>query len=209
MKSVNACFISYRHTGDPEADKFVQAFYAQLKKQIAIYMPGVPIFFDEKGLKVGDKFNEELAFQLCRSACMVLIYSPLYFDHNYPYCALEYQAMLDLEKRRLNSVTEDLRNKGLIFPVVIRGLEDLPNEIKSQRQFEKFDHIVHESQFEELECLKCLNALAQEIWKCYRELHNANVFQCDCSKFCLPDKSSITEWLETVAPLRRCKMPGH
>jgi hypothetical protein len=208
MEPVNACFISYRHTGDPDADKFVQAFYAQLKKQVAICMPGVPIFFDEKGLKIGDKFNQEIAYQLCRSACMVLVYSPLYFDNNHPYCALEYLAMLDLEKRRLGTIANDLRNKGLIFPVVIRGLEDLPDEIKGQRQFEKFDHIVHESQFEELECLKCLKALAEEIWKRYRELHNSNVFPSDCSKFSFPDKSSIADWLYTVAPLHD-KMPGY
>ncbi|MCJ7602816.1 MAG: toll/interleukin-1 receptor domain-containing protein [Desulfobulbaceae bacterium] len=74
MKPVNACFISYRHTNDPDAHQFVMAFVRQLKKQLGWWLPGVPIFFDEKGLNVGDQYNEELAYQLCHSACMVLFF---------------------------------------------------------------------------------------------------------------------------------------
>jgi hypothetical protein len=75
----------------------------------------LPDLFDEKALKVGDQYNQELAFQLCRSACMVMFFSPLHFDVQHPYCALEYQAVLDLERQRLGTAEADLRNKGSIF----------------------------------------------------------------------------------------------
>lgn len=67
MEPIYSCFVSYRHTGDAGADKFVRAFVDQLKKQIALFLPKIPIFFDEDGLKVGDQYNEELAYSLCRA----------------------------------------------------------------------------------------------------------------------------------------------
>ena len=208
MDPVNSCFVSYRHTGDPQADKFVQVFVAQLQKQVALCMPGVPVFFDKEGLKVGDRYNEELAYELCRSACMVLVFSPLYFDVHHPYCALEYRAMVELEQKRLCQAV-DLSKKGLILPVVFRGLDDLPGEIKNHRNYENFDHIATESQFLLRDCQRRLKLLAEEIWKCYRGLNNARVFvQDDCQQFRFPDKAQVLPWLKGVASIR-VNMPGH
>src|SRR5687768_8383076 len=111
MKHINACFVSYRHTNDSDAHSYVKAFVRQLRKHLKWWLPNSPVFFDEDGLKVGDHFSEELAFQLCRSASMVMFFSPLHFDILHPYCALEYQAMLCLEEQRLGQAAPDLRNK--------------------------------------------------------------------------------------------------
>jgi hypothetical protein len=211
LDKVNACFISYRHTGDIEADKFVRTFVIQLKKQVALCMPGVPIFFDEQGLKVGDQYKGELAYQLCRSACMVLIFSPLYFDIHHHYCALEYKGMLEIERKRLELGLGDLQHKGLIFPVVFRGLDCLPQEIKDDRHYENFDFVVSESDFRRRHCQERLKALSEEIWKCYRILHNARVFSSEnCGGFCFPEKASIESWLNRVAQLdgQGYRMPG-
>jgi hypothetical protein len=72
MNTINACFISYRHTDDPDAHAFVKSFVRQLRKQLRWWLPNASVYFDDQGLKVGDQFNEELAYQLCRSACMVI-----------------------------------------------------------------------------------------------------------------------------------------
>ena len=120
--------------------------------------------------------------------------------------------MLEIEQRRLAQGIDDLQNKGLIFPVVFRGLDCLPHEIKSARQYENFDHIVAESDFRRRSCQERLKVLAEEIWKCYRTLHNAGIFTSDdCAKFCFPDKATIEPWLNTVAQLRGqgYSMPGH
>src|SRR6516162_4199307 len=176
MGDVNACFISYRHTDDPDAHAFVKAFVRQLRKQLKWWLPNAPVFFDEEGLKVGDQYNEELAYQLCRSACMVMFFSPLHFDVLHPYCALEYHAMLELEKRRIGPAIVDLNNKGLIFPVVFRGVDCLPAEISCSRGYENFDYIVVESDFEQRECQKRLMEMASQIYLRYKALSNADAF---------------------------------
>jgi hypothetical protein len=210
MNGINACFISYRHTGDHDAHTFVKVFVRQLRKQLKWWLPNSPIFFDEDGLKVGDQFNEELAFQLCRSACMVMFFSPLHFDLLHPYCALEYQAMLRLEEQRLGPAVADLRNKGLIFPVVFRGLEFLPQEIRSSRNYENFDNIVVESDFEQRDCQKRLMEIARQIYLRYVALSNTGVFDTtDCQRFRFPEKMAIRGWLMQVSQIRSFSMPGH
>lgn len=207
---INACFISYRHTDDPDAHAFVTAFVRQLRKQLKWLLPDAPIYFDEEGLKVGDQFNEELAFQLCRSASMVMFFSPLHFDVLHPYCALEYHAMLRLEKQRLGGGLADLRNKGLIFPVVFRGLHSLPPEISGSRNYENFDHIIVESDFEDRKCQLRLKVIAEQLYFRYVALNNANAFaNSDCKQFRFPDKEAIREWLMEVAQIRSFNMPGH
>ncbi len=209
MNSVNACFVSYRHTDDPDAHAFVKAFVRQLRKQLKWWLPKSPIFFDEEGLKVGDRFNEELAFQLCRSACMVMFFSPLHFDVLHPYCALEYQAMLRLEGQRLGAAVADLRNKGLIFPVVFRGLNCLPSEIIVSRGYENFDHIVVESDFEKRDCQKRLKEIAEQIFLRYKALSNAGVFDTtNCHQFRFHNRVEIEGWLMQVSQIRSFSMPG-
>jgi hypothetical protein len=210
MNHINSCFISYRHTDDPDAHAYVKAFVRQLKKQLKWWLPNSPVFFDEDGLKVGDQFNEELAFQLCRSACMVMFFSPLHFDVGHPYCALEYQAMLRLEEQRLGPAVENLRNKGLIFPVVFRGLECLPPEISASRNYENFDHIVVESDFEQRDCQMRLKEIAGQIYLRYVALYNAGVFDAtDCQQFRFPDKVTIQGWLVQISQIRSFTMPGY
>ncbi|WP_234683515.1 toll/interleukin-1 receptor domain-containing protein [Bradyrhizobium monzae] len=208
MNDINACFVSYRHTKDPDAHVFVKAFVRQLKRQLMWLLPNAPIFFDEEGLKVGDSFNAELAYQLCRSACMVMFFSPLHFDLRHPYCALEYRAMLRLEKQRLGAAVVDLRNKGLIFPVVFRGVECLPSEIVSTRHYENFNHVVCESDFKKRDCQARIKELANQIYLRYVALNNAGVFaNMNCRQFSFEDEVEISAWLTQVSQIRSFDMP--
>jgi len=63
MNNINACFVSYRHTADPDAHALVTAFVRQLKKQLMWWLPNSKVYFDENALKVGDQYNKELALQ--------------------------------------------------------------------------------------------------------------------------------------------------
>lgn len=210
MSNINACFISYRHTNDPDAHAFVKAFVKQLKKQLSWWLPNAPVFFDEDGLKIGDQYNEEMAFQLCRSASMIMFFSPLHFDVQHPYCALEYQAMLCLEQKRLGLAGADLRNKGLIFPVIFRGLECLPAEISSSRNYENFDHIIVEADFAERACQEKLNTIAKQIFLRFCALQKAGAFNGnDCGQFRFPDKADVHDWLVQISQLPSSNMPGH
>ena len=209
MDPINACFISYRHT-DADSQLFVKAFVRQLKKQLHLWLPNARVYFDEEGLKVGDQYNEELAHELCRSACMVMFFLPLHFDVNHPYCAMEYRAMLELEQRRLGQGLTDLRNKGLIFPVVYRGLADLPQEIRDSRNYENFEHLYLETDFEQRDCHARLAELSKEIYGRYRALVNANlIHQDECEQFRFPNLDAIRGWLESVSPICAFQMPRH
>ena len=127
----------------------------------------------------------------------------------HPYCALEYHAMLELERRRLGKHNLDLRNKGLIFPSVFRGLDFLPGEIRTSRNYINFDNILVESDFEHPDNQKCFLELAKEIFKRYQEQHNAGIFNShDCNDFRFPDKSGLGDWLAAVSPFRQFDMPS-
>lgn len=212
VEKINACFISYRHPGDKGADKYVQVFVEKLRKELRFLYPQAEIFFDEDRLGIGDFFNTKLAHAICCSACMVIFYSPCYFDPQHPYCAMEYRAMLDLETARKENLKKigmsELQNEGLIFPVVFRGSEYLPDEIKSSRQFENLEEIILcEADFNKRRCLAIIKNLAKRIFKCYRALHKANCFaNIDCTEFKLPEKDTIMPWINEVAALPN--MPG-
>ena len=211
MDNINACFISYRHTGDTEAHKYVQSFVKNLTIHLRCYLPNADIYFDEKMLKVGDFYNQELASELCRSACMVLFYSPCHFDLAHPYCAREYQAMLTLERRRLGKGITELKNKGLIYPVIFKGLDYLPDEIKEKRHYERFDDIVIvEKDFDSKKAHIKIEALAREIYKTYDALKRASAFDDeDCETFKFPDVTTIKPWLKNIVSTRVQLMPGH
>src|SRR5437899_821033 len=128
MRVANSCFVSYRRMDDEDADAFVRAFVKQLRKQVKLYLPNNPLFFDEQGLAPGDLLAK-LGPELCWSASMVIFFLPLHFDIDHPWCALEYKAMLLLEQERLARLDATLRNQGLIFPVIFRGRDLVPDEL--------------------------------------------------------------------------------
>ncbi|MGE4560269.1 MAG: hypothetical protein AB7E77_08710 [Desulfobulbus sp.] len=207
MESINACFISYRHT-NPDTHKFFEAFTKQLEKQLGRVLPNYAKPYYDSALHAGDLYNQELAFQLCYSACMVIFFDTCYFDVNRPYCALEYHAMLQIEEQRLAQGVEGLPNTGLIFPVVYRGLDHLPKEIKDKRQYIDFQHLIDERDFKKRDCLIRLNELADQISRCYLALLKAQKIEHSlCKEYVFPQVEKIMPWLESVSPLPA--MPGH
>lgn len=208
MSDINQCFISYRHPGDREADKFVLRFKEVLTSQLALLKPNPRVFLDEERLGVGDFFKPALAQELCRSACMVMFYSPMHFEPGHPYCGLEYQAMLQLEHERHAQLAEP-NNCSLIFPVVLRGYQHLPKEIKDERLCENFEvDVVCADDFKKRKCQTRIRDLAQKIFNRCLVLEEAKVFSNrDCGKYLFPDADSITDWLKSVAPVPQ--FPGH
>lgn len=206
-----AFFVSYRHTGNCEADKFICAFVRHLKAQVALYLPSIPVFFDVERMGAGDDLSK-LARSLCRSAAMVLIYDPLYFDVNHPYCAREFQAMLTLEHGRSDRVGGQ---DGAIIPVIFREGNCLPEEIKNCGIHTNFDHIVAVNQFNNSQCQERIKKIAKKIYQRYEVLHNAGIFSsdnCACGQFeFLPEyDADFSQWLQRVATLKNPPlMPGH
>lgn len=205
-----AFFVSYRHAkGSTAADKFTRTFVAHLKTQVELYLPGVEVFFDKERMRAGNDMNT-LAYSLCRSAAMVMIYNPLYFDLNHTWCAREYKAMLELEKKRMGIVSKQDR---FIIPVIFRGGDCMPKEISDSIFCEDFDHIVADSQFKKIECQERIKAIADEICQRYMALRDAGVFapdNCGCGQFSFPSDEEIMPWLQQVASSKTPpQMPGH
>jgi hypothetical protein len=115
--------------------------------------------------------------------------------------------MLELEKDRL-AKTKNLQNQGLIFPIVIRGEAHLPAEIKNNRAYHKFDHVLMESEFMEKDNQRIFKELADKILECYLVLCNGLLENEGCKDFRLPEFSSIEGWLKSVVPTQ-FKMPGY
>jgi hypothetical protein len=207
MSEFNACFVSYRHPNDADAKKFVQMFVKVLKKQLNIILPNATVFFDQDGLEVGDKFNDKLALQLCRSACLVICYAPRHFDPSHPYCTMEYLGMLQLEERRRERMQAYLDETGLIFPVVFRGFESLPAEV-AKRECIKFDDVIKETEFKHGTRLAKIDNLARSIYRRWDEMERLGLFvDHDCSQFRFPEKEAES-WLTENARRGPTRMPG-
>jgi hypothetical protein len=208
MMESNPCFISYRHPNDANAKKFVETFVEELSAQLQMFLPtGVP-FFDIKGVQVGDKFNDRLAMALCRSASLVICYGPRYFDQSHPFCAREYLGMRKLETLRHDRMQRYLGGKGLIFPVVFRGYESLPDELRGYRHCLRLDDVVQPSDLRRRSRREKIRSLAEEIYKCHDGFDRSGLLaNYDCSRFSLP-VAEADEWLRENFAHTRTPMPG-
>jgi hypothetical protein len=157
-------------------------------------MPGLGVYLDQERLQGGDLFNPELAHALCHSVCMVVLFSPQYFDTEHTYCAREYQAMVRLEERRL-SLSEREFPKGLIVPVIIRGT--LPEQIKGERHaFSLSDHLLVASDLRLKPVRRILRSIAELIYQRYLYQKPIEQKLCNlCRGFELP---SATEVASTI-----------
>ena len=79
--------------------------------------------------KAAFRLDEEIGPDLCKSACMILIYTPLYFDTEHIYCARELKAMQESGSTAPLRLIGD-KGKGLIIPIVLRGEKTLPKGLK-------------------------------------------------------------------------------
>jgi hypothetical protein len=131
----HACFISYRHGQHSLMKRFVDDFCEALASELEALVE-MRIYRDQLRLEGGDFYTQALATGLCESVCLIMIFTPTYFSSEHSYCAREYAAMKLLEKERLPIGQQH----GLIIPVVLRGFDQLPEEIRSRRQAYNFDH---------------------------------------------------------------------
>jgi hypothetical protein len=191
-----ACFISYRHSYAPGVQRIYESFRQALDDQVGWYLPAMPVYLDTGRLRGGDFFNKELAFALCSSVCMISLYIPYYFDTDNTYCAREYQAMVNLEKRRLLAMPKAAQNKGLIIPIIIRGTP--PNEITKERQFYTLD-LLTPGDLRKAKSREALERIAKDIFDRHEAFRMSGMDPCNnCDDFDFPDDSEVMEWLTGI-----------
>lgn len=204
MSFENACFISYRsYREDREEDmlvkRFVEDLYFALANEMRIVIDQ-RVFLDKKCLQPGVLFNEELAKAICKSVCMIVVFTPRYFLS--PYCAREYKAMEQLEQSRLELLGHVAdQNHGLIIPLVFRGLNSMPQELKSRRHFADFSDFTMASRKMSVhpKYAQKIKELAEYIHARCTEFENVPHAFDDCATFSLPNEEDIKPWLATVA----------
>lgn len=196
----NACFISFRHGQHELTQRFVSEFHDGLCSELETYLGGgVTAFLDQDRLQGGDLFNEAIAQHLWESSCLVMVYTPSYFDLTHTYCAREYKAMEGLEQTRLPLLGDGIdRTHGLIIPVIFRGGRHLPSEIRDSRHCYDFSEFLLTDQplSKHAKYAGALRQMAEYIAERYRALSAA--VRDDCGNFRLPPATNIRDWLEEV-----------
>ena len=142
-----ACFLSYRRIKSRAYNKIVEEIYEKLNEELSfilelekpVYCPDRLWFEDDNSVEK----RRDVAKALCESACMVLLYTPRYF--NSKGCCLEYLTMEGLEEERVKFFKSPLGQKQrLIIPVILRGYKNYKNlrdDIKIDRKCFRLDRV--------------------------------------------------------------------
>lgn len=134
------CFISFRHFDDEISVEFIKQFEKCLTGYLNPLVGQKP-FIDYNRMAPGYDLKPAITDALCQSACMLVIWSPKYFDTEHVWCAKEFIAMTELEANRLRLLPQEERIKKLIIPVIYRGSKYYPRTLADGTlylNFEKF-----------------------------------------------------------------------
>ena len=197
-----SCFISFKHGRRRLSKAIVEQLLEALESEIEL-ITDHEIFIDWEKIKGGDLYEKVLSNALCQSACMVLVYTPSYFNEKSTFCAREYQAMEILEKYRLRLLNSSTTSKhGLIIPVVFRGEERLPNFIRDRRHYYDFQSFSLSSSkiSEHPEFSRQIKELAKYICDRLDDLSSLSEDVCkDCDGFSLPTEQDASAWVKSFA----------
>lgn len=195
-----SCFISYRHRPD---DDIVPGLVSSLQKELSLWLD-MDVYIDKERLEGGDFFNNELARALCESVCLIVVYTPTYFSKQHTYCAREYKAMEELEEQRLHELgLPKNKQHGLIIPIVYRGEEKLPENIKKDRNYHLFEafQVSGRDNLKNPEYAEKIKEIAEYIGKRCDELQVVEDNVCaGCDTFSFPTEHDISSWIEDMLP---------
>jgi len=192
------CFISYPHGQQDVLVPFVQDLVDGLKTEIHA-QSRKKIWIDYDFLEGGDRLDATVGRDLCKSACMILIYTPLYFDREHTYCARELQGMQKLEERRLALLNDP--GEGLIIPIVLRGEKRFPEALKKKRIFYRFTDIEFNNPEDIIrhKYSAQIKEIAEYIIdRCETLDEVADKLLSDCHGFNLPTEEDAKMFVETV-----------
>ena len=136
------CFISYAHSPGERATgatTMMQEFVDELKRALVDELDPIfeeEVYIDRDRIAGGAHFNEALAQALCRSFCMIVVYVPKYEKRKF--CLREYRGMELLEKKRMKLAGANSGEYGMIIPIVLRGGDNLPDDIKKRIHYLDF-----------------------------------------------------------------------
>ena len=195
-----SCFVSFRHARKPGGDKFITQFHEALSIEISHFLEQ-EVYVDWERIKGGSFYNESLAKALCKSVCMVMIFTPTYFSEEHSFCAREYRSMEVLEQQRLKLLSSQHRDHGCILPVILRGSKFFPAEIREQRHFYDFTtwldggkSIAKDGRFN-----RTIRDIAERVHQLHQAFEHLPQHPCDqCDGFQLQTKEQVMELIDRV-----------
>jgi hypothetical protein len=189
-----ACFVSYCHGQHDLVKSFIEQLRSALEAELDALLDE-PLYIDDRRLEPGFHYNEALAHAICRSVCMIVVYSPRYERHDY--CVREYEAMVQLEDSRRKLLAPDERSRGFIIPVVFRGGDDLPDRIKRHVHYVDFSKFTLATPrlASNPEYVDQIKKIAEVIYRNCLALRQVENDPCNgCDTFILPTAKDVTPW---------------
>jgi hypothetical protein len=122
----NHVFISWPNSIEQRGTVIVKELQKALEdKMKSEIRGGGTVFLDINRLKDGYKWDEALRINLCRSAVLIVILVPTYFQSEY--CLLEWAVIEKLQEHRL---PESKSYETCFIHILLKDNMDLPDEIK-------------------------------------------------------------------------------
>jgi len=190
-----SCFISYPHvTQGRYWDRIMVHLKEELENRLGPLVKET-VYIDAQNINTGDDFEQALAKAICKSVCMLVVFTPLYRSSTY--CLREFLAMQRVEEKRMVDLTKHgfKTQSRMIIPIVIKGDpdEDLPNKIKEIDYFD-LTKILLRGRLDTLEFATKFLKIAQSIYKHSRSikaLEKKGLTQdCDLAKLPTDEEAS-------------------
>lgn len=185
----HSCFVSYAAGQHDLIKRFVAELTNALGSSLEPRIPrGLTVFWDQSEIVAGVRFEEELARAICRSLCMILVYTPNY--ERSLYCQREFAAMQKLQRHRFREMMWPTPELGMIIPVILRGRrDDLPAVIRNHIHCLDFTRYTTANQpiWRNHEFMRHIERIAEYIDGLYRTFERTGFDRhLDCAGFKLP-----------------------
>jgi len=195
-----SCFISYRTSTNELPNTFIEKLREALNNEIE---PRIErkVYRDTDNIKGGDKIGPSVAAGLGESLCMILVFTPTYFNSEKLYCTREYLAMKQMEEKRLEAIQGKCNNtSGFIIPIVFRGLSKLPSELKDVRHYDFSQYTLIDTEIiKSAKYGAVIREIAEKVEKlsdCFRGMSNKEILRCKAVE--LPTEAEAKRWLKSL-----------
>lgn len=212
MAFENSCFISYRRGQEELTQTFIRELENALKSYIEPLLDK-KVYVDYKDLQAGDFLDRGLAQALCKSVCMIMVFTPKYFSSEHLYCTREFLAMETLEKKRFEiaGITPDQQQHSFIIPIALRRPDCMPLKIKRKRLYCDFSKytLVEPNISRNPNYVQKIDEIADYIYERHQEFCQYND-QHDYDNFPFPTEADALAWLNDTMklPLPNPPFPG-
>jgi hypothetical protein len=131
-------FVSYKW--GPCTKTWVHDFFiVEFEKRLHEILGGCRVFWDRDGIEEGERWREVILAALAKSACIVPIWSILYFQSRW--CVAEWETF----RRREETVRST--DNPLVVPIRVVDGNDYPEAAKQVKGFDFHDHFITASGF--------------------------------------------------------------